>query len=235
MVYRDVLEGKFYETHRAEQLRLIREAYKFYVKNDVRDALAFGAVALIDRYLRVAKLPKEEDAMFVAALYLISRHPFSFANHTSKQEFAEQFGIKASSLEWYSENLAEKLGFIRIYDFVIDDPKKMNKQLLRGLLNIALRNQPVIWELVTTQKEIEKIQENFKNLLEAKFNLLKSEIENLSPKLDKILDNDYKKQKEFEKKAQKFFNKIFNKKHKKFLVIICLLIAFVYFLWRKFF
>ncbi|MEX2706319.1 MAG: hypothetical protein ACTSSA_02920 [Candidatus Freyarchaeota archaeon] len=117
MVYRDVLEGKFYETHRAEQLRLIREAYKFYVKNDVRDALAFGAVALIDRYLRVAKLPKEEDAMFVAALYLISRHPFSFANHTSKQEFAEQFGIKASSLEWYSENLAEKLGFIRIYDY----------------------------------------------------------------------------------------------------------------------
>jgi len=117
MVYRDVLEGKFYETHRAEQLRLIREAYKFYVKNDVRDALAFGAIALIDRYLRVAKLPKEEDAMFVAALYLISRHPFSFANHTSKQEFAEQFGIKASSLEWYSENLAEKLGFIRIYDY----------------------------------------------------------------------------------------------------------------------
>jgi len=88
-------------------------------------------------------------------------------------------------IAWYKIQYA---GFIRIYDFVIDDPKKMNKQLLRGLLNIALRNQPVIWELVTTQKEIEKIQENFKNLLEAKFNLLKSEIENLSPKLDKILE-----------------------------------------------
>ena len=117
MAYRDALEGNFLAVHGAEQLRLIKEAYKFYVKNDVRDVLAFGAVTLLNRYLRVAKLPKEDVAMFVAALYLVSRHPFSFANHTSKQEFAEQFGIKATSLEWYSENLADKLGFIRIYDY----------------------------------------------------------------------------------------------------------------------
>lgn len=117
VAYRDAFERKFSEADRAEHLNLIKEAYKFYVKNDVRDALAFGAISLINKYLELAKLPKEEDAMFVAALYLISRHPFSFANHTSKQEFAEQFGIKATSLEWYSENLAEKLGFIRIYDY----------------------------------------------------------------------------------------------------------------------
>ncbi|MGQ9721124.1 MAG: hypothetical protein ACUVXA_07360 [Candidatus Jordarchaeum sp.] len=117
MAYRDAFEKKFSEADRAEHLRLIKEAYKYYVKNDVRDALAFGALSLINKYLQVAKLPKEEDAMFIAALYLISRHPFSFANHTSKQEFAEQFGIKATSLDWYSENITEKLGLIRIYDY----------------------------------------------------------------------------------------------------------------------
>jgi hypothetical protein len=117
MTYRDIQEGKFLAAQGAEQLRLIKEAYSFYVKNDFRDPLAFGAIALINRYLKVAKLPKEEDAMFAAAIYLVSRNPFSFANHTSKQEFAEQIGIKPASLEWYSENLAEKLGFIRIYDY----------------------------------------------------------------------------------------------------------------------
>ncbi|WXG41658.1 MAG: hypothetical protein WED07_12995 [Candidatus Freyarchaeum deiterrae] len=117
MVYRDAQEGKFLAAQGAEQLRLVKEAYKFYVKKDFRDALAFGAIALINRYLKVAKLPKEEDAMFAAAIYLVSRNPFSFANHTSKQEFADQIGIKPASLEWYSENLSEKLGFIRIYDY----------------------------------------------------------------------------------------------------------------------
>ncbi len=117
MAYREAFEKKFSEANRAEHLSLIKGAYKYYIKNDVRDALAFGAISLVNKYLQVAKLPKEEDAMFVAALYLVSRHPFSFANHTSKQEFAEQFGIKATSLDWYSENITEKLGFIRIYDY----------------------------------------------------------------------------------------------------------------------
>jgi hypothetical protein len=117
MVYRDVQEGKFLAAQGAEQLRLVKEAYKFYVKNDFRDALAFGAIALINRYLKVAKLPKEEDALFAAAIYLVSRNPFSFANHTSKPEFAEQIGIKTASLEWYSDNLAKTLGFIKIKDY----------------------------------------------------------------------------------------------------------------------
>lgn len=77
------------------------------------------------------------------------------------------------------QELIHYAGFIRIYDFVIDSLKKINKQLLRGLLNVALRNQLIL---------IEKIKKHFENLFEAKFNLLKSEIENLSPKLDKILE-----------------------------------------------
>jgi len=100
-----------------EEVELIKDAYKFFVKNDGEEALSVYAVTILKRYVEAAGLPKEREAAYTASIYLASRHPFSFPNHVSKGEFAERFRLKASSLEWYAETISERLGFIKIYDY----------------------------------------------------------------------------------------------------------------------
>lgn len=100
-----------------EEAKLVKEAYKFFIKNNVEEALSVYASAILKRYVEAAGLPKEREAAYVAAIYLASRHPFSFPNPVSKEEFAEKFGLKASSLEWYSESISETLSIIKIYDY----------------------------------------------------------------------------------------------------------------------
>ncbi|MBS7287476.1 MAG: hypothetical protein KIH01_01675 [Candidatus Freyarchaeota archaeon] len=100
-----------------EETRLVRDAYKFFIKNEVEEALSVYATAILKRYVEAVGIPKEKEAAYVAAMYLAGRHPFSFPNSVSKEEFAERFGLKASSLEWYTESISEKLGFIKIYDY----------------------------------------------------------------------------------------------------------------------
>ncbi len=109
--------GKNFFLLSEEETNLVREAYKFFIKNDVEEVLSVYATAILKRYIKVAGLPKEREAAYAAAVYLASRHPFSFPNPVSKGEFAEKFGLKASSLEWYAENICENLEFIKIYDY----------------------------------------------------------------------------------------------------------------------
>lgn len=125
-----------------EEARLVRDAYKFFIKNEVEEALSVYATAILKRYVEVAGIPREKEAAYVAAIYLAGRHPFSFPNSVSKEEFAEKFGLKASSLEWYTESITENLGLIKIYDYnrfpYYIDPESVIGAVLKAVVKSAV-------------------------------------------------------------------------------------------------
>ncbi len=74
------------------------------------------ALDLVRRYVSQEGTPREVDPLFGAALYVVTRHPWSHPNPLTKTEFANRLRMKESSLEWYTDSIIEKLGFIILYD-----------------------------------------------------------------------------------------------------------------------
>jgi len=96
----------------------VREAYKFYKDNDVKEAYNFYAIDIIIRYLIKlgSSWPRERNVLYIAALYIADRHPFSYPNPTSRYEFAKRFQIKSSSINWYVNRITEELNFFKLFD-----------------------------------------------------------------------------------------------------------------------
>ena len=70
-------------------------------------------------------------------------------------------------------------GFIRLYDMMLDRPEKLRGDIIKGIINIVYRNP-----LSFIQKRVHYLKED----LDTKFNVLKSELDNLGKILDKILE-----------------------------------------------
>ncbi|NVM28648.1 MAG: hypothetical protein HWN65_07370 [Candidatus Helarchaeota archaeon] len=96
----------------------VREAYKFYKDHGVKRSYAFYAVDIIIRYLIKlgSSWPRERNVLYIAALYIASRHPFSHPNPASRYEFAKRFQIKTSSINWYVTRITSELQFVKVYD-----------------------------------------------------------------------------------------------------------------------
>lgn len=96
----------------------VKEAYQFYIKNDVKEAYNFYAIDIIIRYLiRLgSSWPRERNVLYIAALYVADRHPFSYPNPTSRYEFAKRFQIKTSSINWYVNRITDELKFFKLFD-----------------------------------------------------------------------------------------------------------------------
>jgi len=96
----------------------VKEAYKFYINNDVKKAYTFYAIDIIIRYLIKlgSSWPRERTVLYIAALYIADRHPFSYPNPTSRYEYAKRFQIKSSSINWYVNRITEELKFLKLFD-----------------------------------------------------------------------------------------------------------------------
>jgi len=96
----------------------VREAYKFYKDNGVKKTYAFYAIDIIIRYLVKigSSWPRERNVLYVAALYIAHRHPFSYPNPSSRLEFAQRFHIRTSSINWYVTRIINELQFFKVYD-----------------------------------------------------------------------------------------------------------------------
>lgn len=96
----------------------VKEAYKFYSVNDVKDAYTFYAIDIIIRYLiKIGQSwPRERNVLYIAALYIADRHPYSYPNPTSRYEFAKRFKIKTSSINWYVNRITDELKFYKLFD-----------------------------------------------------------------------------------------------------------------------
>ena len=96
----------------------VKEAYKFYKENKVKQTYTFYAIDIIIRYLIKlgSSWPRERNVLYIAALYIADRHPFSHPNPTSRYEFAKRFHIKTSSINWYVTRITQELNFFKLFD-----------------------------------------------------------------------------------------------------------------------
>ena len=96
----------------------VKEAYKFYKDHGVKQTYAYYAIDIIIRYLIKlgSSWPRERNVLYIAALYIASRHPFSHPNPNSRIEFARRFQIRTSSINWYVTRIVNELSFFKVYD-----------------------------------------------------------------------------------------------------------------------
>jgi hypothetical protein len=97
-------------------VNLVRDAHQFFKENKIDESYQMMALDLIRRYVSKEGAPREPDPFFGAALYMVTRHPWSHPNPLTKSEFASRLRMKESSLEWYTDAISEKLGFIILHD-----------------------------------------------------------------------------------------------------------------------
>lgn len=96
----------------------VKEAYSFYQEHGVKKAYAYYAIDIIIRYLIKlgSSWPRERNVLYIAALYIASRHVFSHPNPTSRLEFAKRFQVRTSSINWYVTRITDELSFFKVYD-----------------------------------------------------------------------------------------------------------------------
>ncbi|NWF96680.1 MAG: hypothetical protein HXY34_11120 [Candidatus Thorarchaeota archaeon] len=95
---------------------LIRDAHEFFRERMVDDRYEYMALDLIRRYASKEGVPRESDPLFGAALYVVSRHPWSHPNPMTKVEFASKLNLRESSLDWYTNSIVENVGFLTLHD-----------------------------------------------------------------------------------------------------------------------
>jgi len=94
----------------------VLSAHEFYIEKKIESRYEKMALDLVRRFISREGVPREEDPFFAAALYIVTRHPWSHPNPLTKSNFASKLMMKESSLEWYTESICEKLGFSVIHD-----------------------------------------------------------------------------------------------------------------------
>ena len=94
----------------------VLNAHEFYKEKKIENRYEKMALDLVRRFISREGVPREEDPLFSAALYIVTRHPWSHPNPLTKSAFATKLVMKESSLEWYTESICDKLGFSVLHD-----------------------------------------------------------------------------------------------------------------------
>lgn len=136
----------------------LKEGHKFLEKFDINHKMIVDAVSIVNRFLRLnAKFPQNIFKFFVAAFYIVERHPWSFPAHESKTKFCKKFGIDQSSLDYSIERIVSILKLVKIIDdknfpyFIDRDTDisyKLSKNVVKNevekaMMNFLLLNQPI--------------------------------------------------------------------------------------------
>ena len=95
---------------------MVLSAHEFYKEKKIEKRYERMALDLVRRFVSQEGVPREEDPFYAAALYIVTRHPWSHPNPLTKSAFATKLVMKESSLEWYTESICEKLGFSVLHD-----------------------------------------------------------------------------------------------------------------------
>ena len=110
------------------------------------------ALDLVRRFVSKEGVPREVDPLFGAALYTVTRHPWSHPNPLTKTEFANKLRMKESSLEWYTESIVEKLGFETLHDNAhlpfFMDPKGIIASVVESIVGASV-GEVVVRGIVT--------------------------------------------------------------------------------------
>jgi hypothetical protein len=176
---------------------LLKDGQEFLEQFDINPNFLLDTISIVYKYLRNnGKIPHNLYKFFIAAYYIISRHPYAFPVHETKKEYCQQFGLGVSSLEYCVEKIIESLNYIKIQDdmnfpyFV--DPKrdislniikklikaKVDKAMMSFLLssqsiNSQILTEELVYEVVFEQKAFP--EELFRQLYKIVFEYVEKE------------------------------------------------------------
>ncbi|MFX0037290.1 MAG: hypothetical protein ACFE9I_16840 [Candidatus Hermodarchaeota archaeon] len=143
---------------------LIKDGQEFLQKFDINEAYLLDTVSLVYKYLRNnGKIPHNLYKFFIAAYYIISRHPFAFPMHETKKDFCEKFGLQISALDYCVEKIADTLNYIRILDdmnfpYFINPKRDISLNFIKNLIkskvdkamiNFLIWHQPINSQILT--------------------------------------------------------------------------------------
>ena len=96
---------------------LLKNGQEFLEEFDIDYEIIMDIASIIYRFLKFnRKIPHNLYKFFVAAYYIVSRHPQSFPAHESKKKFCKRFGIQPSALEYSVEKITGELNILKILD-----------------------------------------------------------------------------------------------------------------------
>ena len=136
---------------------LIKDGEEFLKKFELNQDIILDSISLVYRYLRITgKIPHNSYKFFIAAYYIITRHPLSFPAHETKKKFCIKFGIEPSSLEYSVDQLVMTLNYIKFlddknYPYFIDPSNDLGLKIAKNfvktkvekaLMNFYLLHQP---------------------------------------------------------------------------------------------
>lgn len=129
----------------------VREAHGFYNENKVDERYELVALDVLRRYVSKEGIAHEPEPLYGAALYIVTRHPWSHPNPLTKTEFAAKLRMKETSLEWYTESIVDKLGFMILRDkgqlpFYVD-PDGTIANVLNSIVRTSV-NEEVVRSIV---------------------------------------------------------------------------------------
>ena len=178
---------------------LIKSGKEFLEQFDLNHNLLLDSVSIIYRFLRInQKIPHNLFKFFIAAYYIVTRHPLAFPAHESKKKFCRKFGLQPSSLDYSVEKILGALNYIKILDDknfpYFFDPKsdlafKLVKSIVKtkvkkAMMNFLLYVQPVNSQILS-EELVNKIvfemeyfpEELFRQFYEIIFELIEKELQ----------------------------------------------------------
>ena len=145
---------------------LIKDGEEFLKQFEVNQDLMLDTVSLIYRYLRIKKkIPHNLYKFFIAAYYVVQRHPFAFPAHEKKKDFCDKFSLQTSSLEYCVEKITSTLGYVKIFDdmnfpYFIDPKRDLSLTIIKNLvkskidasmMKFLLYNRPINSQILTEE------------------------------------------------------------------------------------
>lgn len=119
---------------------LIKQGKEYLEQFDINPDLMLDTYSLVYRYLRkTGKIPHNLYKFFIAAYYIVCRHPFAFPAHQSKAEFSNQFDLPVSSLEYSVDKITTTFNYICIlddmnYPYFIDPKRDLSLKFIKSIV-----------------------------------------------------------------------------------------------------
>lgn len=145
---------------------LIRDGEEFLKQFDIDEDFIIDTVSIIYRYLRIkGKIPHNLYKFYIAAYYIVTRHPFAFPAHETKKEFCKRFNFEISSLEYCVDKIVSSFGYIKIlddmnYPYFIDPKRDLSLEIIKNivktkieatLMKFLLYNKPISSQILTEE------------------------------------------------------------------------------------
>ncbi len=157
---------EFLNTKERITVDLMKDGRDFLENFEKNHAILKETTAIIYRFFkRCDKLPQNTFKLFIAAYFIVSRHPKAFPMHDSKENFCQKFGIKLSALEYSVRRIEEVLKLKKIlddknYPYYFDPQRDLYFQLVKkiaeskveaAMMNFLINHQPINSQIIAEE------------------------------------------------------------------------------------